>query len=301
MLDACAQWRQLLYGHRARPMSLLRGELCDNTEPFVAALRAQLALDAYGREQWCARFSDAGAKLSDFVVDDALEAFSHTAPSAVCVLRCTWLFERLVPVARGTAGADTTRFEAALRPAGVGEWLRGGGGGGESRRAPLIVVPVVRNDHFWLYILNVRTETLEYYDSAPASMRTGRRSRAPLRSLDAYLRHIERARGGDDDDHALGTDDDGADADSGDDDDRLALAEHALAWYARRHCDIAALRTVDMTRTVQQNATDCGVFVCMYAYLRLCAGLDYVRSVRHVQQAHVAAFRDFMCRAAVRV
>ena len=269
VLGRSAAWTRLLHGNRARPLSGMHAEACETATLAAQALARGLARDdEHSLRQWRERFSDPGAKLTDFIVDDALEAFAQLAPRVVRVHRCTWLFDRLVPVytalsdgaaaEAATGGGDTARKESILRNARVGEWLRRATDNVcPGAAAPLIVVPVVRDGHFWLYILNVLAGTLEFYDSLSGA---------------AAVTDEPFARGG----------------------AATTLAERALLWYAERYCGGCQLRVLPTPQrdVPQHNVVDCGVFVCIYVYLR---------AAQCVQQAHVGAFREYMVAAAAGV
>lgn len=177
----------------------------------------------------------------------------------------------------------------------------------------VLVVPVCHRKHFWLYTVHVSEGIIEYYNSLPGY---GRRKPTysdgiVARKEYAFVRSRTRSR------QPLPSDNDDVEIRFGtildtmispwdnisqrtSEDDKMPDVETfhaALLWFFKNYLgrdfrivDGMPGRDVD----VQENAVDCGIFVCLYAYLRIVCNLSYDNIVSLVRQTHIPLFREFL-------
>ena len=287
---------------------------------------------------WGVALRDPTAKLNNFLVDaffslwfpstnNSTQLLSSTAPA----WPCNALFTYLVPVFLATAAAagidsvekakefhwsfnstaslfgvsvqeplarSRSKYSNALGADVVASERTCRSFAAASRGHRLIPIPVIYQEHFWLYIIDTVARRVERYDSAltreegtlpPHAVSEARTRVAGTASFSRASKMASRKICGrnsdDDDDEAPALDP--ADA-----------PDFAILFFAENYlglrCDFISPNF--NSGPVQTNGVDCGVFCCAYAVVRCTenALFEPAEAISSLQQHHIAAFRAFL-------
>lgn len=176
----------------------------------------------------------------------------------------------------------------------------------------ILVLPMCLKDHFWLYIIDVKNRIIEYYNSLPHYLykNTGRVKDKALNSMkissfdehmhyishSSYLPHCEGIgswKMAEAYDHICKKSQNQITYYKSRAD--LTTINLSLLWFFKNYLDMD-MKMLDYSQNTpkQSNDTDCGVFVCMYSYLRIVIGVHYRHLVTRIDQRHVESFRKFL-------
>jgi len=199
-----------------------------------------------------------GARLDTEDVSDYLEGYVASEECGVVVFSCFWMATWLIPAyvqARPSDDLSARVFREGLVGPEKELHVDRVCERASYREARLLVIPMIIREHYVLWVVSRANRRIEHYDSLSSAVISDREISACLVALDWFATQ--------------------------------------LGWWAKGSDGLR--HTLMLPSPPHQTTTvDCGVFVCMYAYLRIIGGLAPREIEKHPLAQRVDNFRAYI-------